>query len=254
MNKAVYLTPLMAAIILSPLSGQDTIVTETISYRAGSTELVGYLAYDSSIKGKRPGIVVVHEWTGINDYARFRARELAKEGYVAFAADMYGGGREVPFSEARSMSGKVGSDFPLIRERFNAALAVLKGQGSVDTSRVGAIGYCFGGGIVLNMARMGTDIQGVVGFHSSINTGLDAGPGDVKTKLLVIQGAGDPAAPEAKQRAFRSEMDSAGADYRYIIYPGVNAHNFTNPEGQSYHPEEAEKAWQEMLGFFEGLF
>ncbi len=240
--------------VFANLAGQsNSIVTEVIRYKAGGTEMQGYLAYDSSVKGPLPGVIVVHEWTGLNDYAKFRARELAKEGYIAFAADMYGGGKVVPFAEARSLSGQVGSDFPLIRERFNAALDVLKSRQNVDRKSIGAIGYCFGGGIVLNMARMGTDLQGVVSFHASINTGLDAGPGDVKTRLLVIQGAGDPAAPPEKQRAFREEMDKAGADYKYVIYPDVNAHNFTNPEGSSYYPEEAEKAWEEMLDFFDSV-
>jgi len=230
------------------------IMTEVVKYQAGGVELQGYLAYDSSKSGTRPGIIVVHEWTGLNDYAKFRARELAKEGYVAFAADMYGGGREVSTSEARSLSGQVGSDFPLIKERFNAALDVLKGNDLVDKSKVAAIGYCFGGGIVLNAARMGIELQGIVSFHASINTGLNAGKGDIKMPLLVMQGAGDPVAPPQKQDAFRKEMDNAGADYEYIIYPGVKAHNFTNPEGNSYYPEEAMDAWNKMLVFFKGVF
>ncbi len=232
----------------------DKIMAEVVKYTAGGVELQGYLAYDESNKGKRPGVIVVHEWTGLNDYAKFRARELAKEGYVAFAADMYGGGKEVSTSEARSLSGQVGSDFPLIKERFNAALDVLKSSPFVDTSAMGAIGYCFGGGIVLNAARMGIELQGIASFHASINTGLSAAQGDVKTPLLVIQGAGDPAAPLQKQEAFRQEMDSAEAHYQYIIYPDVNAHNFTNPDGNSYYPKEAQDAWDKMLTFFKSVF
>ncbi|QEN06542.1 dienelactone hydrolase family protein [Oceanispirochaeta crateris] len=232
----------------------ETIVTEDVKYTVGGMDFQGYLAYDSAVKGTRPGIIVVHEWTGLNDYAKFRARELAKQGYVAFAADMYGGGKEVPVSEARSMSGKVGSDFPLIKERFTAALDVLESNAMVDNTKVAAIGYCFGGGIVLNAARMGVELQGIASFHASINTGLDAGKGDVKTPLLVLQGAGDPAAPPQKQEAFRKEMNSAGANYEYVIYPDVNAHNFTNPEGSSYYPEEAEDAWGKMLDFFQEIF
>lgn len=235
-------------------NGTENIYTEYIAYTVDGQNLIGYMAYDKGISRKRPGILVVHEWLGINDYAKTRAVDLAKEGYVAFALDMYGDGKEIPMSEARSMSGRVGSDFPLIESRFNGALDVLKSNSFVDQSRIGAIGYCFGGGIVLNMARMGTEVNGVVGFHSSINTGLTAGKGDIKTKILAIQGDGDPAAPPDKQNAFRREMDESEADYTYIVYDNVNAHNFTNPEGRSYHEDEATQAWESMLGFFDSVF
>jgi len=150
-------------------SAPGNVRTESIRYTVDGQDFVGYLAYDASSSSSRPGILVVHEWLGINDYAKKRAVDLANEGYVAFALDMYGGGKEIPMAEARSMSGKVGSDFPLIKKRFNAALDVLKKAKYVDPDNIAAIGYCFGGGIVLNMARMGTDIDGVVSFHASIN-------------------------------------------------------------------------------------
>lgn len=174
-------------------TNEENIYTETIRYSVDGQNLVGMLAYDNSIRVKRPGVLVVHEWRGINDYAKKSAIDLAKEGYVAFALDMYGDGLEVSMSEARSMSGKIGSDFPLIEKRFNAALDILKGAKYVDPENIAAIGYCFGGGIVLNMARMGTDINGVVGFHSSLNTGLTARKGDIKTRILAFQGDEDPA-------------------------------------------------------------
>lgn len=248
---------LLFSILLTTLSaenGIENIHTEYITYVVDGQTLVGYLAYDRSVSGTRPGILVVHEWLGINDYAKKRAVDLAKEGYVAFALDMYGDGKEVPMSEARNMSRRVGSDFPLIESRFNGALHILKSNRFVDQSKTGAIGYCFGGGIVLNMARMGTEVNGVVGFHSSINTGLTAGKGDIKTKVLAIQGDGDPAAPPEKQNAFRREMNESGADYEYIIYENVNAHNFTNPEGRSYYEDEATQAWESMLEFFDSVF
>lgn len=234
---------------------EEEIVTREIQYRAGNQELVGYLAQPrDSDSGPRPGIIVVHEWTGINDYARKRARDLAEAGYVAFALDMYGDGKEVAPSEARSMAGTVGSDFPLIRERFDAALEVLKSQEGVDTRRVGAIGYCFGGGIVLNMARLGTDLTGVVSFHGSLNTGLTATSGDIKTRILAFQGDGDPAAPEAVRDAFVREMEQSGAEYKYVVFPNLNAHNFTNPAGSTYHADEAGEAWKNMLEFFADIF
>ena len=235
-------------------SMNNDIQTESIRYTVDGQDFVGLLAYDKSSMADRPGVIVVHEWLGINDYAKKRAVDLAKEGYVAFALDMYGDGNEIPTSEARSMSGKVGSDFPLIEKRFNAALDVLKDAPYVDESNIGAIGYCFGGGIVLNMARMGTEINGVVSFHASINTGLTATRGDVKTKVLAIQGDGDPAAPEEKQKAFIAEMKNSGADFSYIVFGNLPAHNFTNPDGRSYYETEANLAWASMLTFFNSAF
>jgi dienelactone hydrolase len=235
-------------------SGSGNIRTESIRYTVDGQDFIGYLAYDASSSSSRPGILVVHEWLGINDYAKKRAVDLANEGYVAFALDMYGGGKEVPMAEARTMSGKVGSDFPLIKKRFNAALDVLKKAQYVDPNRIAAIGYCFGGGIVLNMARMGTDIDGVVSFHASINTGLNAKAGDIKTRILAIQGDGDPAAPEDKQKAFIKEMKGAGADFSYIIFGNLPAHNFTNPQGSSYRENEANLAWASMLTFLDSVF
>ncbi len=233
---------------------ENTISVQEIPYSAGGKSFIGYLAYDASLEGSRPGIIVVHEWLGINGYAKKRARDLAQEGYTAFALDMYGDGKEIPMAEARSMSQKVGADFAMIAERFNAALEILKNSGNVDTSRLAAIGYCFGGGIVLNMARMGTDIDGVVSFHGSLNTGLSAAPGDIHARILAFQGDGDPAAPEARRNAFTAEMEKSGADYQYIVYPGVAAHNFTNPDGNTYYEKEAQMAWDSMLQFFRELF
>ncbi|WP_319415648.1 dienelactone hydrolase family protein [Marispirochaeta aestuarii] len=233
---------------------ESVIYTEEISYTVDGQRLVGLLAYDESVKESRPGILVVHEWQGINDYAKKRAVDLAKEGYVAFALDMYGDGKEIPREEARDMSGRIGTDYPLVQKRFNAALDILKEVEYTDPDKLGAIGYCFGGGIVLNMARLGTDIDGVVGFHSSINTGLNAEKGDIKTKILAIQGDQDPAAPREKQEAFIQEMTEAEADFTYIIYGNLPAHNFTNPSGSSYYEDEANMAWASMLVFFDSLF
>ena len=230
------------------------IYTKNITYYVDGQKLIGVLAYDKASAEKKPGILVVHEWQGINDYAKKRASDLAKEGYVAFALDMYGDGMEIPRSEAREMSNKIGSDYPLIKKRFNAALDILKKSEYTDKSKTAAIGYCFGGGIVLNMARMGTGIDGVVGFHSSINTGLTAEKGDIKTKILAIQGDADPAAPVEKQQAFIKEMKDAEADFSYIVYGNLPAHNFTNPSGRTYYKDEADMAWASMLVFFDSIF
>lgn len=232
----------------------QNIYTELIAYNVDGQRLLGFLAYDKSETSKRPGILVVHEWQGINDYAKKRAVDLAKEGYVAFALDMYGDGKEIPLSEARTMSKTIGSDYALIKKRFNGALDLLKNAEYTDKNKIAAIGYCFGGGVVLNMARMGTAINGVVGFHSSINTGLTAQKGDIKTRILVVQGDSDPAAPEEKQKAFIKEMKDSGADFSYIIYGNLPAHNFTNPAGKTYFEDEANMAWASMLVFFDLIF
>jgi dienelactone hydrolase len=235
-------------------SVSGTIKTESIRYTVDGQELIGYLAYDASSTSPRPGVLVVHEWLGINDYAKKRAEDLANEGYVAFALDMYGEGKEITTAQARTISGKVGSDFPLIKKRFNEALDILKQTRFVDPDKIAAIGYCFGGGIVLNMARMGIDIKGVVGFHSSLNTGLSAKAGDVKTKILAFQGDADPAAPEDRQKTFVKEMKEAGADFTYIVFGNLPAHNFTNPKGATYYEDEANIAWGSMLTFFDSIF
>lgn len=253
-KKSVILGIMVFSAVFSLSAQSDGITTMDVPYTVNGQNFIGFMAYDSSIRSPQPGVLVVHEWRGINAYAKKRAVDLAKEGYVAFAVDMYGDGKEIPMSEARSMSGKIGSDFPLIEDRFNAALDIIKNSDKTDSNKIAAIGYCFGGGIVLNMARMGTDIDGVVSFHGSINTGLTAEPGDIQTKILAFQGEGDPAAPADRRSAFRQEMDEAGADYNYTIYEGVNAHNFTNPEGNSYYEREAMMAWNQMLEFFRDIF
>lgn len=169
------------------------VVTKEISYEADGVELKGYLAFDNSSKGKRPGVLVVHEWWGHNEYARKRARMLAKLGYTAFALDMYGGGKQAHHpKDAGKFSGEVKKNLPLAKARFNAALAQLKKHSSTDNNQIAAIGYCFGGAIVLEMARLGLDLKGVVSFHGSLGTSHPAEKGKVKAKVLVLNGAADP--------------------------------------------------------------
>lgn len=232
----------------------QNIHTESVSYTVDGQELIGLLAYDTSNTTKRPGVLVVHEWQGINAYAKKRAVDLASEGYVAFALDMYGDGKEIPLANAKKMSQTIGSDYPLIEKRFNAALDILKNAEYTDSDKIAAIGYCFGGGIVLDMARMGTGIDGVVGFHPTINTGLTAFKDDITTKILVIQGDSDPVAPKKAQKDFIKEMNETETNYSYIIYGNVSAHNFTNPVGETYLEDEANMAWASMLIFFNSIF
>ncbi len=240
------------------------VVTKDISYRQGDTELKGMLAYDDAITDKRPGVLVVHEWWGHNPYARKRAKMLAELGYVALAVDMYGNGKTADHpDDAGKFSSAVGSNPTLARARFDAALNTLKQQSSVDSNHIAAIGYCFGGGILLNMARMGTDIDGVVSYHGSLATSNPAKAGDIKTQIRVFNGADDPMVKPEDITAFKQEMDAAGVNYRFINYPGAK-HSFTNPDADTFgkkfnlplaYNEEADKdSWEQTQVFFKEIF
>ncbi len=240
------------------------IITREVSYKQGDTVMKGLVAYDDSIKGKRPGVLVVHEWWGHNDYTRKRARMLAELGYTALAVDMYGDGKTADHpDDAGKFSSAVGGNPPLAKARFDAALDTLKLQPTVDNNNIAAIGYCFGGGILLGMARMGTDIDGVVSYHGSVATRSPANKGDIKTRILVFNGADDPFVKAEQIEAFKKEMESAGADYKFVNYPGA-VHGFTNPEADSLgkkfnlplaYNEKADKdSWQQTQAFFEEIF
>ena len=235
------------------------IIGTTVEYRAQNSVMKGYLVYDENVKGKRPGVLVVPEWWGLNDYARRRARMLATLGYTALAVDMYGEGRVVATpDEAGKLSSEAMKDLDVTKARFIAALDFLKGQPTVDPNRVAAIGYCFGGGVVLNMARQGVDLKGVVSFHGSLTAVKPAQPGSVKAKILVLSGGADKFVTPEQVEAFKKEMNSAGADFRVISYPGA-LHSFTNPDATelgkkfnmpiAYNAKADEGSWSEMKGF-----
>lgn len=236
------------------------IVTQEIDYTVDGTTLKGYLAYDDAIEGERPGVLVVHEWWGMNDYARGRARMLAELGYTAFALDMYGDGRQAHHpDEAGKFASEVMKNQVLAKARFDGALKVLRGQKTVDPKRIAAIGYCFGGAVVLQMARYGEDLAGVVSFHGNLAAASPARPGAVKAKILVLTGGDDSFVPAEQVEQFEKEMDAAQADYRVIVYPGAK-HSFTSPEADKYGQEfnlplaydkaADEASWQEMQDFF----
>jgi dienelactone hydrolase len=240
------------------------VVGEEISYTDNGVTMKGYLAYDKGIPGKRPGVLVVHEWWGHNDYARKRALLLAGMGYTALAVDMYGDGKTADHpDDAGKFAKDVSKNLPMAKSRFKAAMKVLDRHPSVESGQLAAIGYCFGGGVVLHMARMGLDLKGVASFHGSLPTETPAGKGKVKAKVAVYTGADDPMAPKAQVDAFEQEMKQAGVDYRLVSYPGVK-HSFSNPAADEYgkkfnlplaYDAEADKdSWKRLGEFLVELF
>ena len=242
----------------------ETVHTEEVVYESQGQKLNGYLAYDPRIKEPRPGVLVVHEWWGHNDYARKRAEMLAEMGYVAFAVDMYGDGKTADHpSDAGKFAGQIAQNIAVGEARMSAALEVLKRQPQVDPERVAAIGYCFGGGMVLHAARIGMDLDGVVSFHGSLKPIKPAAQGAVKADVLVLNGAADPMVKPEDVTAFEQEMTAAGADFRVVNYPGVK-HSFTNPAADAfaarfnlplaYDAEADQDSWQQMSDFFKKIF
>lgn len=254
----------VCSLLFVAAAAHGEIVGKTVEYASGGTTMKGYLAYDDRLPGKRPGILVVHEWWGHNEYARKRARMLAGLGYVALAVDMYGEGRQADHpDDAGKFSGEIRKNKDLGRERFLAARNALEDQTITDPGRIGAIGYCFGGGVVLQMARDGMDLAGVASFHGGLATDAPARPGAVKAKILVLTGADDKFVPPEQVEAFRQEMKAAGADFRIVSYPGA-LHSFTNPDADeyakrfnmpvAYNADADEKSWAEMQKFFRDIF
>mgnify|MGYP001591639819 FL=1 len=236
---------------------------ETVTYKAGDTVLKGYLAYDDAVQGKRPGVLVVHDWWGHGDFVRDRARALAALGYTALAVDMYGNGKQVEHpDDAGKLSGTVRGNLPVMKARFNAARDVLGKHGTVDAKRIAAIGYSFGGSTVLEMARQGTDIAGVVNFYGDLTTQNPAPKGGIKTKILVLNAADDAMIPPEQINKFKREMASAKADYKFVNYPRTK-HLFTRPDADAlakkynlplaYDAEADKQSWVEMQVFFKHI-
>ncbi|MEW6313997.1 MAG: dienelactone hydrolase family protein [Pseudomonadota bacterium] len=205
-----------------------------VSYSANGVTMRGWLAYDDAVKGKRPAVLVVHEWWGHNAYARKRAEMLAGLGYVALALDMYGDGKQAHHpGDAGKFAGELAQNKPLARARFEAAMQLLRSQTNVDGGRLAAIGYCFGGTVVLEMARAGEDLKAVASFHGGLDTDTPAQAGKVKARVMSFTGADDPLIPAAQVEAFKAEMDKAGVSYQAVVYPGAK-HSFTNPDADEY--------------------
>jgi dienelactone hydrolase len=252
-------------LILAALSTAATasakIKTEAVQYKEGETVLEGYLAYDDALSGNRPAVLVVHEWWGLNDYPKHRAEQLAQLGYVAFACDIYGKGVVATSPDsARAYAGKFWADRALLRRRAQAGLDVLLKQKNVDSKRVAAIGYCFGGLTVLELARSGANVAGVVSFHGVLNTPNAEDAKNIKGKVLVLHGGDDPNVPPEQVQGFMKEMRDAGVDWQFVAYGGA-VHAFTNPaagndpsKGAAYNASADKRSWEAMQAFFKEIF
>jgi dienelactone hydrolase len=236
------------------------IKTEVVEYKQGDTALQGFVAWDDAIPGKRPGVLVVHEWWGHNQHARNQAERLAKAGYVGFALDMFGKGKVASHpKDAQAFVAEATADAKVERARFDAALALLKKRKEVNPAKIAAIGYCFGGGVVLDMVRQGEPLAAVVTFHGALGSKLSAKK-PVKTRILVLAGADDPMVGKPQVEAFRKEMTDAGAHFRVVEYPGAK-HGFTNPDagkfgvpGLEYNAKADQDSWEELVVFFKEIF
>lgn len=255
--KRTVIAVLLAGLALG--AAQAKVVTQTVDYKDGGTVLEGYLAYDDSVTGKRPGILVVHEWNGLGHYVQGRCEQLAKLGYVAFAPDIYGKGVRPDTMEAcKAESTKFYKDRQMLRRRANLGLDQLKNNPMVDPAKMAAIGYCFGGSTVLELGRSGANIVGIVSFHGGLDNPNPADAKKIKAKVLVCQGGADqftlPALP-----GFKKEMDEAKVDYKVIEYKGA-VHGFTNPDnkgtvpGLKYNAKADKASWKAMKEFFGKIF
>jgi dienelactone hydrolase len=257
MKKIIFLLVTAACALSAPAK----IVTQTIAYKQGDTTLEGYLAYDDSISGKRPGVLVVHQWLGLTDYEKTRAGLLAHLGYVAFCADIYGKGvRPQTTKDAGTEATKYKTDRALLRLRVNAGLDELKKCDLVDTKRVAAIGYCFGGTTVIELARSGAELNGIVSFHGGLDSPTPADGKNIKCKVLACHGGDDPFETPADLAAFEKEMRDANVDWRLIKYGGA-VHSFTQPmagndnsKGAAYNERADKRSWQDLKQFFAEIF
>ncbi|WP_347329504.1 dienelactone hydrolase family protein [Marinimicrobium locisalis] len=255
----------LAGVLLGTASlSHAEVQSREIDYTVNGETFTGYLAYDDRIEGERPGVLVVHEWWGHGDYVRKRADMLAELGYTAFALDMYGSGKyaEHPSKANEFMQG-VMSNKSAAEQRFRKALSVLREQPMVEGDDIAAIGYCFGGAVVLHMARSGIDLDGVVSYHGMLSSETPAQPGDIQADVLVFTGEADPMVPAEQVKAFKQEMRSANADFKVHSYPGAK-HAFTNPAATeagkqhelplAYDPEADADSWHKTQQFFNRIF
>jgi dienelactone hydrolase len=258
---------LITALLISCMETTEKkadLAEQEVEYISEGTILKGFLVYDKQTESKRPGVLVVHEWWGLNDYARQRARMLAELGYTALALDMFGDGKTADHPEdAQKFAGAIFNNVKMGEERFLAAYNFLKGQPTVDPDNIAAIGYCFGGAVVLHMARIGTDLKTVASFHGGIQPFTPAEEGKVKAFVLVCNGADDPFVTQEQIDTFKKEMDDAKVRYEFVNYEGA-VHSFTNPAADSlgkkfnmplaYNEKADKESWQEMQKVFNKVF
>lgn len=252
---------IVGLIFLWQTGAQAAVQTRVIEYHHGQSTLEGYLAYDDAIKDKRPGVLVVHDWTGLRDYTKKRTEQLAGLGYVVFAVDMYGKGiRPTDPKDAGAQASIYKGNRALMRERAKAGLEILFGQPNVDPARIAAIGYCFGGTTVLELARSGADLRGVVSFHGNLETPKPEDAKNIKGKVLVLHGVDDPYAPKEQVLALEDEMRKASVDYQVYLYGGA-VHAFTVPEagndpskGAAYNASADKRSWAAMKEFLAEVF
>ncbi len=243
-------------------NAQAALVEKAVIYQQGDVILEGFHVYDDATKGKRPAVLVIHQWTGLSEYEKRRSRMLAELGYNVFAADIYGQGIRPQPSEAGKEAGKYKGDRSLFRARIIAALDVLKADENTEPGKIAAIGYCFGGTGALELARSGTEIAGVVSFHGSLDAaeGMAAMAGKIPAKILVLHGADDPYSPNEQILALEKELSAAKADSQVILYSGA-VHAFTqkeagqdNSKGAAYNEVADRRSWTAMQAFFRELF
>lgn len=235
--------------------------SETVEYTHEGTKLEGYYVYDDARQGPRPAILVAHQWKGLTGYEKRRAEMLAELGYVVFAVDIYGKGiRPETTQEAGKLAGQYKSDRNLLRGRVNAGLDKLKTYAQVDGAKIAAIGYCFGGTTVLELARSGAGVKGVVSFHGGLGSPTPADAKKIQCKVLALHGAEDPFVPAEEIAGFQKEMRDAGVDYQFVAYGGA-VHSFTqkeagndNSKGAAYNETADRRSWEAMRTFFAELF
>ena len=254
-----FLSIFAALVFILPAAAK--VKTEVVEYKQGDVVLQGYLSYDQSLTGKRPGILVVHDWMGVSDDTKMRAEMLAGLGYVAFTADIYGKGvRPKNAQEAQAEAGKYFQDRTLLRARAKSGLDYLASRPEVDPSRLGVMGYCFGGGTSLELARSGAPVKGVVSFHGSLSTPTPEDAKNIKGKVLVLHGADDPYVKQADVNAFMDEMRKGGVNWELVQYSGA-VHAFTikgagadNSKGAAYNEQADRRSWEAMKNFWNEVF
>jgi dienelactone hydrolase len=253
-------TATLVTVLLIAGTAPAAVVTKVVEYEYDGTKLKGFLAYDDTVKEKRPGVLVIHEWWGLNDYAKDRCKKLAELGYVAFAVDMYGDGKTVNHpDDARKMATTVRENLKTWRGRAEAGLKQLASQPNVDSSKLAAIGYCFGGSTCLQLAYSGADLKAVATFHAALPTPSPEEAKAIKPRIYIAHGADDFFIPKEAIDKFKTALDSAQVKFTFEAFPGV-VHSFTVPEadqanikGMKYDKAADEKSWKEMQALFKEM-